>query len=74
MYGSVFITMLSILRSAAEFQQPLQVAAKGNTPFDPSFDALVEKTLTQWHVPGLSIAMVDHGRIASKVALLILCC
>jgi hypothetical protein len=73
MYGSAFVIMLSIFRSAAKLQQPLGDAGNDHTPFDSSFDGLVEKTLRQWHVPGLSIAVVDNGKIASKVACLILC-
>jgi hypothetical protein len=36
--------------------------------FDTSFDTFVEDTLRELHVPGLSIAIVDNCKIASKVS------
>lgn len=51
--------------TAAELQQqPIQAA---NFEFDSAFDAFVENTLEDWHVPGLSIAIIDHGKVFSKV-------
>lgn len=35
--------------------------------FNPSFDSFVESTLRDLHVPGLSIAVIEDGKIASKV-------
>ena len=40
---------------------------KDDTVFDPSFDVFVEDTLRELHIPGLSIAVVDGGKIVSKV-------
>lgn len=38
------------------------------TLFDNAFDDFVESTLRELHVPGLSVATVDNGRISSKVS------
>ena len=48
-------------------QLPIQITSEENTPFDSAFDAFVEATLLEWHVPGLSIAIVDDGKVFSKV-------
>ena len=48
-------------------QQPIQPPCEDDV-FDPSFDIFVEDTLRELHIPGLSIAVVDNGKIASKVA------
>lgn len=45
-------------------QQRIQAA---NFEFDSAFDAFVEDTLEDWHVPGLSIAVIDNGKVFSKV-------
>ena len=47
-------------------QQPVQSLSEDGV-FNPSFDSFVEDTLREWHVPGLSIAVVDNGNIVSKV-------
>lgn len=48
-------------------QQPLKPLGEDNV-FGPSFDIFVEDTLRELHVPGLSIAVVDNGKITSKVS------
>lgn len=48
-------------------QQPIQISSDEDVIFDPAFDAFVENLLQELHVPGLSIAVVDNGKIASKV-------
>ena len=48
-------------------QQPVVPAAETERWLDSDFDAFVETTLRQLHVPGLSIAIVDDGKIYSKV-------
>ena len=40
--------------------------------FTSKFDDLVKQKLEKWHVPGLSIAVINNGNIASKVRLLTL--
>ena len=47
-------------------QQPIQPSSEDHV-FDPSFDIFVEDLLRELHVPGLSVAVVDNGKIASKV-------
>ena len=49
-------------------QQPIQITSEENTPFDSAFDTFVEATLLEWRVPGLSIAIVDDGKVFSKVS------
>ena len=48
-------------------QQRLQTTSEDKPPFDSDFNAFVEATLLEWHVPGLSIAVVDNGKTVSKV-------
>ena len=49
-------------------QQPVQITSEDKPAFDSSFDAFVKATLLEWHVPGLSIAVVDNGKTTSKVS------
>lgn len=51
---------------SGQVQQPISLSNK-EALFDSAFDAFVEATLQEWHVPGLSIAVVENGKIASKV-------
>jgi CubicO group peptidase (beta-lactamase class C family) len=37
------------------------------TPLDGTFDAFVETILQEWHVPGLSIAVIDGEKTFAKV-------
>ena len=53
----------------ASEQRPMQIINENKDPFDPLFDDYVEDLLKECHVPGVSIAVVDNGRIASKVRL-----
>jgi hypothetical protein len=64
----LLLLSLSGLGIATDRQQPLQAASKHDSWFDLDFDKLAESTLHQWHVPGLSIAVIDNGKISSKVA------
>ena len=50
-------------------QQPLQAASDEEAFFDSSFDTWVEEALKIYHVPGLSLAVIDRGKIVSKVSL-----
>ncbi len=47
-------------------QQPIQLPHEDD-PFDHNFDTFVEDTLRELHIPGLSIAVVNNGKISSKV-------
>lgn len=35
--------------------------------FDKEFDSLAEKLLARYHVPSISVAVVDNGKTYSKV-------
>jgi CubicO group peptidase (beta-lactamase class C family) len=36
-------------------------------PLDANFDKLVDETLKDWHVPGISVAVVDGDSTWTKV-------
>lgn len=38
-----------------------------SSPFTPSFDKLVAKSLDRWHTPGFAVAVVDGDETFSKV-------
>ncbi len=38
------------------------------TPLDETFDAIAKKLLQEWHVPGMSIAVIDGDQTFTKVA------
>ena len=38
-----------------------------NDPLDTEFDNLVNDTIANWHVPGLSIAVVSGEEVFAKV-------
>ena len=48
-------------------QKPIAITSEGEPLFDDDFDVFVEATLHKRHVPGLSVAVVDNGKIISKV-------
>lgn len=59
---------LSLALSAAagnRLQEPL-LDSRSN-PFIPELDALVDETLDHFHVPGLSIAIIDGDETFAKV-------
>lgn len=59
-----------IAASVREYvQQSILASDEDPTTFDANFDDFVEEILRHWHVPGLSIAIVDHGHVESKVSL-----
>lgn len=35
--------------------------------FTPGFDELVKERLERWHVPGMSIAVIQDDEVTSKV-------
>ena len=64
-----FITRNNGRALAAELpQQPFVTANEHDRWLDSDFDAFVQSTIGRLHVPGLSIAIVDEGKIYSKVA------
>ena len=64
----LLLPFLEVVRAAEprDSQQPIPHWNK-DPLFNSAFDAFVEATLQEWHVPGLSIAVVDNGKIVSKV-------
>ena len=41
--------------------------ARGTSPLNKDFNALVEHLLEEWHVPGISVAVVDGDQTYSNV-------
>lgn len=37
------------------------------TPLDETFDAFARELLEEWHVPGMSVAVIDGDQIFAKV-------
>lgn len=56
--------------SLAASQHILNQASATGSPFTKQFDEFVQLLLAEWHVPGLSIAVVQDGNTFSKVCLL----
>jgi hypothetical protein len=48
-------------------QQPLNTGEAADWFSSDEFDAFVKSTLSTWHVPGFSIAVVDGEKISAKV-------
>ena len=57
----------TILVQPNEFQKSLTESP--SSPFTPAFNALVKDTLDYWHIPGLSIAIIDGNDTFTKVTL-----
>lgn len=64
----VFLILIAVGTASQpeQNQQPIHADSKPKSPFDADFDVFVELTLQVLHVPGLSIAVVDHGEVYSK--------
>ena len=65
----VLLALTSICRAAiSQQQQPiLSENAVSKTYLDDELDTFVEGILQQYHVPGMSLAVVDGGDIFSRV-------
>ena len=64
--ASFLLTLCKI--SVSEVAQiPIQTAKDGHPSFDAALDEFIEATIKKLHVPGISIAIVDNGKVASKV-------
>lgn len=48
-------------------QEQIPLNGKEESPFSKEFNDLVSSTLDHWHVPGLSITIVDNNSTFSKV-------
>jgi hypothetical protein len=44
------------------------MSGEKTSPFDAKFAQLVKETLDKWHVPGLSIAVVDGDDVWAEVS------
>ena len=60
--------LLSLISSSFATQQEILGSNEGS-PFDSHFEKLVNETLDMWHVPGLSIAVVDGDSMWAEVSL-----
>jgi hypothetical protein len=47
----------------------VRIAEPKIEPLDERFDDLVKKTLQFWHIPGLSVGIVDGDKTWSKAGL-----
>lgn len=71
----VFFALLSTASITSNSQQHIIAGNNdGNkSPFDDSFEKLVNKTMEFWKVPGLSIAVIDGDDSWAKVSRLFHC-
>jgi len=55
------------LSAQASIQIPLQSSNHVKCPFTTSFDKFVENLLSEWHTPGMAIAVVNGNKTYTKV-------
>ena len=72
MLSSHFQALIALLSlgGAANVQQQkpvLGVGVSSNSYITSDFDSFVKDTLEEYHVPGLSLAIVDGDNISTKV-------
>ena len=60
-----FLALQAVLVSA---QPQIPLSGQHESPFSHFFDELVSYNLDYWHVPGISIAVVDGNETHSKVS------
>lgn len=71
-FGVLFLLSFKIGAHAGLLSQPQQQPLNGedlNASFTADFDAFVEDLLQYWHVPGLSLAVIEGDKVYSKVTL-----
>lgn len=62
------LVQLGVAGTVFAQQKPLSDGhLPGRNPFDDKFGAFVKDTLNEWHVPGLSIAVIDHDQVFAEV-------
>lgn len=62
------LVQLGVAGTVFAQQKPLSDGhLPGRNPFDDKFGAFVKDTLDEWHVPGLSIAVIDHDQVFAEV-------
>lgn len=59
------LSLHSAFARGNRLQEPLLESS--SNPLSPQFDTLVQQTLDHFHVPGLSIAVVDGNDTFAKV-------
>ncbi|MCJ1262605.1 hypothetical protein MMC22_002475 [Lobaria immixta] len=57
------LSLASVFARGNRLQEPL---LDSRNPFSPELDALIEETLDHFHVPGLSIAVIDGNETFAK--------
>jgi hypothetical protein len=68
--AGLLVTSTVTASSPYEPQQPLGGGNHGSkSPFDEEFKQFALKTLDKWHVPGVSVAVVDGHNIYTEVGL-----
>ncbi|EFZ01955.1 beta-lactamase superfamily protein [Metarhizium robertsii] len=61
------LVQLGVAGTVFAQQKPLSDGhLPGRNPFDDKFGAFVKDTLDEWHVPGLSIAVIDHDQVFAE--------
>ena len=68
-FPSIWLLVFVSITRAKILQKPM--ISDVSTPFSSKFDALVERTLRHFHVPGLSIAVIDGNETYAKVLILL---
>ena len=53
--------------SLSHFDEQIPLGGGQKSPFTSCFDELVSRNLGHWHVPGISITVVDGDETFSKV-------
>jgi hypothetical protein len=66
------LSLVAPLLSVQTFREPFPEQSPivdniSSSPLNAKFDALVNSTLSDWHVPGLAVAVIDGHNTYSKV-------
>lgn len=65
--GIALISLLKVVTAHAE-QKPLSYGSTSDgNPFNRDFGEFAKLTLDGWHVPGLSIAVIDNDKVFAEV-------
>lgn len=63
----ISLTILVPLSFSIPSTQQIPLQETNRSPFTPEFNEQVNHLLDRWHVPGLSVAIVDGNETFSKV-------
>jgi CubicO group peptidase (beta-lactamase class C family) len=61
------LTLASSLLSSQLFLGNYDAQNADNTPFHPNFNTFVDELMSDWHIPGLAIAVIHENKTWSKV-------